>query len=296
MNDGWRKQWRKTWDNPLLRGRKNHLIIWFWLLDHVVWKETRVRCGGKVIILKPGQICVNVRQIAKYFVDPTISYSTVFRVLNDMRNTKLHEGETLIETKSTPRYTIITIKNWAKYQSDETTGETNLKQSRNKPETKYQEKPLKLALRIPPKKGRREEGKKRTLAASAAKDSSKKSIPSSSVPNSFSDHMRPAAIFAVYSETAFTSAAEVRDYCSRYARASTALSIYDTPTLCRAVLLAEQGMRESSFGYHLTLETVRKYIDDARGSDVPKEILIRSLTLASYFEKRKSSVLSPRVS
>jgi len=111
---GWTKNWRKKWDNPVLRGRPNHLLVWDWIIGHAVYEGqrqgNRVRFGGQVIELAPGQVTCGSRQIG---ADAGVKASTVRRVLSELTD------EQLIEQRTDHQCSLITVKNWALYQSNE---------------------------------------------------------------------------------------------------------------------------------------------------------------------------------
>lgn len=123
MRSGWTKNWRKKWDNPTLKGRPNHILVWDWLLSFAEWREESkradVRFNGKVIKLNLGQLTCGSFQIAEY---TGCAPSTIARVINDL------VSEKLIEKQTDNRCSLITVINWELYQGDE-------KQMRNKRET-----------------------------------------------------------------------------------------------------------------------------------------------------------------
>jgi hypothetical protein len=107
---GWRKQWRKVWENPTIRGNPNAYTVWGWLLDHVCWEETQYRFGGKIIVLQPGQIVCGSLQIAR---ETGVRGSTVRRTLARFAS------EQLIEQRTDYQSSLITVKNWTSYQDNE---------------------------------------------------------------------------------------------------------------------------------------------------------------------------------
>lgn len=112
---GWTKNWRKKWENPSLKGRINHLVVWDWLLGHAEWREieserAQVRFAGEVIRLQLGQVTCGSVQIAE---ETGCAASTVRRVINDLKS------EQLLEHQWDTRCSLITVKNWTLYQSNE---------------------------------------------------------------------------------------------------------------------------------------------------------------------------------
>lgn len=108
--NGWRKQWRKIWDNPTIRGNPNAYTVWGWLLDHAQWEPTDVRFGGKIITLAPGQITCGSLQISR---ETGVRPSTVRRTLARF------VSEHLIEQRTDMQCSLVTVKNWTHYQADE---------------------------------------------------------------------------------------------------------------------------------------------------------------------------------
>jgi hypothetical protein len=122
--NGWIKLHRKVWDNPLLR-RPAWLSVWLYFLAHAY--HGMVRAGesfrkaaeseyptvlfkGQRMSLKPGQLTSGALQIAEVTGVPR---GTVERII------KKFKSEGMIEELTSPRCSLITVKNWHKYQSSE---------------------------------------------------------------------------------------------------------------------------------------------------------------------------------
>ncbi len=111
MNKGWRKQWRKIWDNPLFKGYPNHFIVWSWILDHVVFEDgTKVRFKGNEIELKPGQLTCGALEIAR---ETGCKLATIQRVTNKLA------ADGLIDKQTTNLCSLITVINWKQYQEND---------------------------------------------------------------------------------------------------------------------------------------------------------------------------------
>lgn len=116
MNErlGWWKFHRKTWNNPLLtgkRGREKYLAVWCWLLSeaqHSEGKSTMFK--GKQIYLKPGQLTCGSHQISK-------ATGVRSKTVDNIRKKFVLEG--MIEEQTSNQFTLITIVNWHLYQKDE---------------------------------------------------------------------------------------------------------------------------------------------------------------------------------
>lgn len=136
------------WDNPSLFGRTNHLVVWGWLLDHVMWEEgARVRFKGAIIPLAPGQMTCGATQIS---LETGCAPSTASRVLNDLHN------ERLIERQTDNRCSLVTVLNWDRYQSDERQSENQVRGRREADERQMRVK--EEDKKIEEKKERHESG------------------------------------------------------------------------------------------------------------------------------------------
>ncbi len=107
---GWTKNWRKKWENPSLRGRPNHLLVWDWVLSHAVWKDVPTRFAGELVVLKPGQVVCGSKQIA---ADTGVPESSVRRTLAEL------ESERLLERRVSNAASLVSVTNWDRYQGDE---------------------------------------------------------------------------------------------------------------------------------------------------------------------------------
>lgn len=125
MKIGWTKNWRKKWDNAALKGRPNHLLVWDWILSFAEWREenerSSIRFDNKIIKLKLGQVTCGSHQIAEY---TGCAPSTVRRVIKDLEN------EHLIEHRTDFQCSLITVKNWSIYQSNEQGSEQRVSSDR----------------------------------------------------------------------------------------------------------------------------------------------------------------------
>ena len=110
MIGGWIKLWRKIDENPLLR-RPAYLAVWIEVLWRATHEETiSVMFGGKQVYLKPGQFTTGTYQIS---VNRGVPRGTVVRIL------KAFVNEQMIEQRTDRQCTLITVKNWHKYQDRE---------------------------------------------------------------------------------------------------------------------------------------------------------------------------------
>lgn len=98
---------RDAFDHHLLQDG-NRFRAWFWMVAQACWKPTKFDIQGKTVTLQRGQFCASVRQMADEW---GWSKSAVDRFLTRL------ETETMIERKAGHSRAIITICNYAKYQS-----------------------------------------------------------------------------------------------------------------------------------------------------------------------------------
>tara|TARA_B100000315_G_C14476961_1_gene541093 strand:+ start:254 stop:898 length:645 start_codon:yes stop_codon:yes gene_type:complete len=130
------------WDNPLLR-RPAWLSVWLYLLTHAYHGMMRsgesFRCAtereyptvlfrGQRVHLQPGQLTSGAYQIAAVTGVPR---GTVERI------TKTFKREGMIEELTSPRCSLITVKNWHQYQSREELIEERIRSKRGTSEDLY---------------------------------------------------------------------------------------------------------------------------------------------------------------
>jgi DNA-binding transcriptional regulator YhcF (GntR family) len=138
--EGYIKLWRKIWNNPYMR-RPAYLSVFVCMLmeaehgmikDGGKWRKKtdeemrRIVFEGKDIKLEAGQFTAGLNQIAKWSGVPR---GTVKRIVDVLEN------ETMIETVRGNKFTLYKVKNWDKYQNNETEDETLMKLKRNSNET-----------------------------------------------------------------------------------------------------------------------------------------------------------------
>lgn len=88
--------------------RPNIMTVWMYILCHVVFVETDVIWKGERITLSPGQGLFRTTQMAKGCF---ISQPTVYRILLVLAN------EEQIAWMKSNKGSLITVKNWERYQS-----------------------------------------------------------------------------------------------------------------------------------------------------------------------------------
>lgn len=108
--EGWIKSYRAILDNPIVCKDADHYAVWGYLLHNAAHAPTDTVFNGKRMTLKPGQLITGRRKIADAF---KIDESKVRRIL------KLFETEQQIEQRATNTSTLITIRNWSIYQSND---------------------------------------------------------------------------------------------------------------------------------------------------------------------------------
>jgi DNA-binding transcriptional regulator YhcF (GntR family) len=86
-----------------------------WMILRASWKPARVRYKGKPIMLARGQLATSVRDLADAMDRDKAWIERLFKRL---------KAETMIETHTETGVTVVTICNYAQYQSDGEAGET----------------------------------------------------------------------------------------------------------------------------------------------------------------------------
>ena len=99
---------RALLDNPIAR-KAEYAWLWVRLLLKANYKETKFVFNNKVEILKPGQLLTGRKKLSK---ETGIKETQVYKILNFL------EKEQQIEQQKTNKFTVITIRNWGRYQQE----------------------------------------------------------------------------------------------------------------------------------------------------------------------------------
>lgn len=129
-NVGWIKLHRKILDNPLVCKDTEYFCVWNYILLNAVHHETETLFGGKRIRLSCGQLVTSRKEIARFW---RISDSKVERVL------KALEIEHQIEQQASTKNRLITVLNWAEYQTGEQQTEQQVNNNRTASEQHKEE-------------------------------------------------------------------------------------------------------------------------------------------------------------
>lgn len=124
--DGWLKLHRSITDSSVFDDA-DVLKMWIWLLCNVAYNEHDIVYYGKIYQIKSGQIITGRKKISQQI---KMSESKVYRALNIL---KLLGN---INIKSNNKFSIITIVNWAKYQSE--TAKINIEITANQQQNEQQ--------------------------------------------------------------------------------------------------------------------------------------------------------------
>lgn len=133
MNDGYVKLWRKSLDSELL---KNHKLwaFWSWCLMKASYRHVKITVGCQEVVLEPGQFVFGRNAASKELNMTEQNIRTIVRFLEKSEN---------LTIKSTNKFSIISIVNWDRYQSNENVNQpsnqqtTNQQLTTNKKEKKY---------------------------------------------------------------------------------------------------------------------------------------------------------------
>lgn len=109
MNEknGWVKLHRKMLDNPIIMKDAEHLAVWMYLLLNATHAEYPALFKGKKITLQPGQLITGRKSIASTL---SVNESKVRRILDAF------ESDQQIDRQRSNQNTLISLKNWEKYQ------------------------------------------------------------------------------------------------------------------------------------------------------------------------------------
>lgn len=104
---GWIKLHRQIWDNPRSVD-PDWIAVWVYLLSKSTHKTLRRRWCGKEVILQPGQCITGRKEISK---TTGVEESKVKRLLDVLKR------DQQIDRQRGNQSSIITVRNWAEYQS-----------------------------------------------------------------------------------------------------------------------------------------------------------------------------------
>ena len=105
--NGWVKLHRKMLDNPIIMKDADHLAVWMYLLLNATHSEYPALFKGKKITLQPGQLITGRKSIASAL---DVNESKVRRILDSFEN------DQQIDRQRSNQNTLISLKNWDKYQ------------------------------------------------------------------------------------------------------------------------------------------------------------------------------------
>ena len=117
--------WRSVFSSPIWENPKLERI-YHWTLYRANWQETEVFPSSEKIILQPGQFITSYPHAKD---ELKMAFGTIKTYL------KLLQSESIIEIKSTNKYTIVTVLNWDDLQNPEKKIESRLKTERKQIET-----------------------------------------------------------------------------------------------------------------------------------------------------------------
>ncbi len=109
---GWFSVKRGITSHPLFVGHPERLAIWIWLLDNVVWQDTRHDINGVMVVIPRGSVAASERRIAE---DVGVGRQVVRTFLARLQD------ERMINPDLTHGRRIISLCNWEKYQSAQNT-------------------------------------------------------------------------------------------------------------------------------------------------------------------------------
>ena len=109
---GYIKLYRKIWENQILstNERFDRMSAWLWLLTHANYKDGSFMKDGRLQHVKRGQLFTSVRYLALVW---GWDRKTVMRFLGAM------EIEKMITVTGLQKGTLITVRNYSKYQASD---------------------------------------------------------------------------------------------------------------------------------------------------------------------------------
>lgn len=109
MNRGYVKLWRKAFDNGLHRNHKAWALF-TWIIGNVTHKEIDYIAGNQKIRLRAGQIVTGRKRLAEEMAMSVQNIRTCLELLKNIG---------FLTIKPTNKYSVLTVVNWASYQSDD---------------------------------------------------------------------------------------------------------------------------------------------------------------------------------
>lgn len=103
----------EIWLNPELA---NCFKIWIWCLSKANWKPKTWMCRGEKVWINRGEFVSGSRKASTQL---GVSNKTFWKWISYL------EGEHMIRTNKTPKYTLFTIVNWEKYNAENRVGVTH---------------------------------------------------------------------------------------------------------------------------------------------------------------------------
>jgi len=133
-NQGWIKLYRKLLDDPIMTSGDSYLLqLWIYILLKVNYIEKRFIFNNKEMIIHKGQGIFGLNQIVKDCTIYKYENTSIFKKFKTIyyRRLKILKNLGNLKLQPTNKFTVITVLNWDKYQSNE----TQLKLKRNSTET-----------------------------------------------------------------------------------------------------------------------------------------------------------------
>lgn len=113
MDRGWIKLYRKTMDSRVFRNA-DLFKVWIWCLlkanHQTEWISVKTGRGAIEVQVNPGQFIFGRKTAAKELNMPMSSVRNRMAKLKDLGN---------LDTKEDTHYTLVSVVNWAPYQSDD---------------------------------------------------------------------------------------------------------------------------------------------------------------------------------
>lgn len=133
-NSGWICLHRKLLNSPVYTTGDPYLLqLWIYILLKVNHQDKRFLFNGKEVIVKKGSGIFGLNQIVRDLAGLKSENTKNFKKMKTIyyRKLKILENIGNLKLYPTNKYTLITVKNWGRYQENE----TQLKLKRNSTET-----------------------------------------------------------------------------------------------------------------------------------------------------------------
>lgn len=280
--NGWIKLHRQIQENSMwLSGKFDDARAWIDLLLLANRKEGMVNVRGIRIKIPRGYVGWSEVSLAKRWKWSRNKVRRFIMYLEMEQQVIQHKSLTL---------SLIEVKNYERYQSNDTTDETaddttDGQQTIQQTDTNKKEKKSKKEKKLSSAAALRDQAMDELKPTTTVDSDTKKPI-------ALPKHLEPLAMYCVLFGVKYPSREEWSAFIKRNTRLSKELSELPIDSLAKAMLLAEDHWAQKK-DYEIRLETVHKFLENVGRAVFPAGLLTRKEQLLREFERNKITVFLP---